>query len=266
MASGADDGIREFRFLGTGTSCGVPTIGCRCKVCTSGDPRNQRTRSSAIVTTPAGRLLIDAGPDLRQQFLREGLSHADAVLLTHHHADHILGLDDVRIFSRHLGGRPVPVYCDPEVEEVLRRVFFYALDPSIRHTSAASVPQLDLRRIERPTARILDLDVSPIPLRHGPYNVLGFRFGPLAYCTDTNGVPEESWPLLEGVDTLVLDALRMQPHPTHFTLDEALETIERIAPRRAYLTHLSCRMDPDAAARRLPENVQFAYDGLRLHF
>lgn len=259
-------GRREFRLLGTGTSTGVPVIGCGCKVCTSTNPKLHRTRSSALVSSDAGRILIDAGPDLRQQFLREGVSHADAVLLTHHHADHIMGLDDVRIFPHHTSGKPVPIYCDPEVEEVLHRVFFYALDPSIKHTTVSSVPSIELRRIERPVARILDQTVIPIPLKHGPYDVLGFRFGNLAYCTDTNHIPESSWPLLEGVETLVLDALRLHRHPTHFSLEEALEVIERVAPREAYLTHISCRMDPEAALAMLPTHVQLGYDGLRLTF
>lgn len=259
-------GGRQFLFLGTGTSAGVPTIGCQCAVCRSNDPKNKRTRASALVTTPQGRILIDAGPDLRQQFLRENLSHADAVVMTHHHADHILGLDDVRIFSYRIGGRPIPVYCDPDVEEVLRRVFFYALDPAIKHTSVSSVPNIELRRIDRPVTRILGEAVVPIPLWHGPYPVLGFRFGNLAYCTDVNRIPEASWELLSGVETLVLDALRFESHPTHFTLTEALEVIERIGPRRAYLTHISCRMDPEEAARRMPASVQLAYDGLAISF
>lgn len=257
---------RTFLFLGTGTSSGVPTIGCQCPVCRSDDPRNKRTRASALVTTREGRLLIDAGPDLRQQFLREGLSHADAVLMTHHHADHILGLDDVRIFSYRMGGQPVPIYCDPDVDEVLRKVFFYALDPAIKHATVSSVPNIELRRIDRPVARILGEEIVPIPLGHGPYPVLGFRFGNLAYCTDVNRIPEESWRLLAGVETLILDALRLEPHPTHFTLTEALEVIDRVGPRRAYLTHISCKMDPEEAARRMPAHVQLAYDGLTVEF
>lgn len=255
---------REFLLLGTGTSVGVPAIGCQCKVCTSTDPKLHRTRASALITAPAGRILIDTGPDLRQQFIREGLSHADAILLTHHHADHIFGLDDVRVFSHYRAEEPLPLYCEPEVEEVIRRAYRYVFDAGTYLHSKTAVPSIEFRRIDRPTCRILNEELVPIPLKHGPTDVLGFRWQNVAYCTDVHQIPAESWPLLEGLDVLILDALRLTPHPTHLSLYEALEVIERLTPKRAYLTHISCRLDPDVAREHLPAHVELAYDGLRI--
>ncbi|MBY0587833.1 MBL fold metallo-hydrolase [bacterium] len=254
----------ELILLGTGTSVGVPVLGCQCKVCTSVDPKLHRTRASAVIATPAGRILIDAGPDLRQQFLREKFSHADAILMTHHHADHVMGLDDVRVFAHYRGDAPLPIYCDPEVESVIRRAFSYAFDPAVYLHSKTAVPIINFERIQRPSFQVLGVTITPIPLKHGPLDVLGFRVGDVAYCTDVNHIPEESFALLAGVKHLVLDALRLEPHPTHFGLMESLQAIERIQPTRAYLTHIACRLDPDEAARHLPSHVELAYDGLRI--
>lgn len=258
-------GRRRFRFLGTGTSVGVPMIGCTCPVCQSTDPRNQRTRCSVVIESPGGTLLVDTTPDLRTQLLREKIPLVHAVLFTHQHADHIFGLDDVRVFAHALGG-PLPIYCEPEVEAFIRRAFSYAFDPIVQSYPAGGVPQLEFRRIDRPAAAILDQQVVPIPLHHGRYRVLGFRFDSVAYCTDVNSIPEESWPLLAGTEILILDALRFTPHPTHFSLSEALAVIDRIGPRRAYLTHLSCRLDPEEARKQMPAHVELAYDGLAFSF
>jgi phosphoribosyl 1,2-cyclic phosphate phosphodiesterase len=256
---------RELVFLGTGTSSGVPVIGCTCPVCQSQDPRNRRTRASVLLESPAGRLLIDSGPDLRQQFLREKIPFAHALLFTHHHADHVFGLDDVRVFSRFLGG-PLPVYCEPATEAFIRKTFAYAFDPEVQRYPAGGVPKLEFHRIDRPSCRILDHDVTPIPLKHGRYDVLGFRFRDLAYCTDVNEIPETSWPLLADLDVLILDALRFEKHATHFSLEEALAAVERLRPKRAWLTHLSCQMDPYRARALLPAGTELAYDGLRVEF
>jgi len=261
-----DSPTREFILLGTGTSVGIPLLGCGCDVCRSKNPKLHRTRSSAFLSSPFGGILIDTGPDLRQQFLREGLTHADAILMTHHHADHIFGLDDVRAFNIVRGGSPLPIYCDPDVEAVLRRAFAYAFDDSTFQHSKSSIPKIEFHRILRPRMEVLGEQVVPIPLKHGPTDVLGFRFGKLAYCTDVNEIPASSWELLEGVEILIIDALRMEPHPTHFSFYEALDIIERLGPRKAYLTHISCRLDPVEAARHLPPHVELGYDGLRIPF
>lgn len=258
-------GRRQLLFLGTGTSVGVPIIGCDCPVCTSTEPENKRTRPSVLITSPAGNLLIDTSPDMRSQLLRERVSRVHAVLYTHYHADHVFGFDDLRVFGKYLE-RDLPVYCDPDVETFLRTAFSYAFDPVVRSYPAGGVPRVEFRRIDRPVAQVLDHTVVPIPLEHGRYSVLGYRFGTLAYCTDVNRIPDASWPLLEGLDVLVLDALRHTPHPTHFSLSEALTVIEKVRPRRAYLTHISCRLDPQQARREMPDHVQLAYDGLRVDF
>ena len=261
----APSGRRQFLFLGTGTSVGVPMIGCDCPVCSSADPKDWRTRCSVLIRSPAGNLLIDTTPDLRTQLLREKIGLAHAVLFTHQHADHVFGLDDVRVFARHLGGN-LPVYCEPQVEDFIRRAFSYAFDPIVRSYPAGGVPRLEFHRIERPSTQVLDHQVTPIPLKHGRYDVLGFRLADVAYCTDVNEIPTGSWPLLEGLDVLVLDALRHKPHATHFSLDEALAVIERVRPRRAYLTHISCKLDPQAARRQMPTHVELAHDGLSFLF
>ncbi|MFO0946826.1 MAG: MBL fold metallo-hydrolase [Planctomycetota bacterium] len=261
----APAGSREFLFLGTGTSVGVPVVGCECPVCLSDDPKNKRTRCSVIVRSPAGTILIDTTPDLRTQLLREKIRDIQAVLFTHHHADHVFGFDDVRVLCYHLGGE-MPVYCDPEVEAFIRRAFAYAFDPIVLSYPHGGVPRVEFRRIDRPRFQVLDHWVTPIPLRHGRTDVLGFRIGNLAYCTDVNQIPEASWPLLEGLDILILDALRHTPHPTHFSLDEALAVIEKVRPKRAFLTHLSCKLDPEKARARMPDHVELAYDGLTLTF
>src|SRR5688572_20793150 len=167
-----DRPARELTFLGTGTSTGVPVIGCNCEVCQSENPRFKRLRTSALISSFGGRILIDTTPDLRQQFLRERIPYAHAVLFTHHHADHVFGLDDVRTFSRHLGG-PLPIYCEPATESFIRRAFSYAFDEEVQAYPAGGVPKIVFRRFEKPSTRILDHDVVAIPLRHGRYDVLG---------------------------------------------------------------------------------------------
>jgi phosphoribosyl 1,2-cyclic phosphate phosphodiesterase len=257
---------RRLIVLGSGTSTGVPVLGCGCRVCTSQDPRNNRTRPSVLVRLPGGDVLIDTTPEMRLQLLRAGVGYVHAILYTHNHADHLFGLDDARLFPRHIGG-PVPVYCEDDTEEAIRRVFSYAFAKGAAHIAKGGVPQLRFERIEPGTPfRVLGQEVVPIRLEHGRFLVMGFRFGDLAYCTDVSRIPEESWPLLEGLDTLLLDALRPEPHPTHFHLEQALATIERLKPRRAWLTHLSHSFDHGVTESTLPEGVALAYDGLSLTF
>jgi phosphoribosyl 1,2-cyclic phosphate phosphodiesterase len=257
---------RRLIFLGSGTSSGVPTLGCDCAVCTSTDPRNQRTRPSVLLRLPAGDLLIDSTPEMRLQLLRERVGFVHAILYTHDHADHLYGLDDARLFPRHLGG-PVPVYCESAVETTIRRVFSYAFTEAALLRPSAGIPQLAFHPIEpgKPFS-LLGQTILPLRLEHGHFRVLGFRIDKLAYCTDVSRIPPESWPLLEGVEVLVLDALRHDPHPTHFNLAGALAVVERLKPARTYFTHLSHQFDHESTESTLPAGVSLAYDGLALEF
>ncbi|MFO0909637.1 MAG: MBL fold metallo-hydrolase [Isosphaeraceae bacterium] len=257
---------RRLIILGSGTSSGVPVIGCDCRVCMSTDPRNHRTRPSVLLALPQGNVLIDTSPEMRLQLLRERVRQIHAIVYTHNHVDHLFGLDDTRVFPRHLGG-PVPVYCEEEVEETIRRVFSYAFTDRAARIPAGGVPQIAFHRIAPGQPfEVLGQRILPIRLEHGRFRVLGFRIGNLAYCTDVNRIPDESWPLLEGLDTLVLDALRYEPHPTHFCLDEALAVVERVRPRRVFFTHLSHSFEHGPTESALPPHVGLAYDGLTLDF
>ena len=257
---------RRLVFLGSGTSNGVPVIGCDCAVCTSADPRNQRTRPSVLLHLPGGNLLIDTTPEMRLQLLRERVRQVHAIAYTHYHVDHLFGLDDARIFPKYVGGS-IPIYCEAEVEEHIRRVFAFAFDERTAKLPAGYLPKVHFERIGPGVAfEVIGERILPIRLDHGRFKVLGFRVGDLAYCTDVNRIPEASWPLLEGLDTLILDALRYEPHPGHFSLDEALAVIERLRPGRAYLTHLSHSFDHEATGATLPPRVALAYDGLSLEF
>lgn len=253
----------QLVLLGTGTSVGVPAIGCACSVCTGGHPQNQRTRSSAIFGLPGGNLLIDASPDLRQQLLRERIGIVHAVAFTHEHADHIFGLDDLRLFQFYLG-HAVPLYCERHVEERLRTSFDYAFGDEPQ-THQGAVPALTFHAIAREPFAALGATITPIPLDHGPrFSVLGFRIGNVAYCTDVKSIPRTSWPLLEGLDTLILSALRPEPHPTHMNLGEAIDAAERIGARQTYFTHCSCKIDHPIVNAQLPPGIQLAYDGLAI--
>ncbi len=258
-------GPRTFTFLGTGTSTGVPMVGCDCKVCQSTNVRNQRYRCAVLVGTPQGNLLIDTPPELRLQLLREKIELIHAVLYTHYHADHLYGLDDVRPFPRRLGG-PVPLYCTTEVERKIRQAFSYAFVPEAQQMPIGYIPKLVFQRITEDPFTVLGQRIVPIPLIHAHFEVFGFRIGDLAYCTDVNLIPPASWPLLEGLRVLVLDALRYKPHPGHLSVGQALEVIDRLKPDRAYLTHISHDLEHEDANRRLPPGVELAYDGLKFEF
>lgn len=265
-SEGFPENRRRLVFLGTGTSTGVPVLGCHCDVCRSEDPRDRRTRPSVLLTLQRGNLLIDTTPEMRLQLLREGIGQVHAIAYTHGHADHLFGLDDARLFPRAIGG-PVPVYCEAVVEESIRSVFHYAFNESARKMPAGGVPRLRFERIEPGRAfDVLGEQVLPIRLEHGPFRVLGFRIGGLAYCTDVSAIPAESWPHLEGLEILILDALRPEPHPTHFSLSEALDVVTRLKPRQTFLTHLSHGLGHVASEARLPDGVSLAYDGLVLWF
>jgi phosphoribosyl 1,2-cyclic phosphate phosphodiesterase len=257
---------RRLVVLGSGTSNGVPVLGCDCAVCTSADQRNWRTRPSVLLALGRGNLLVDTTPEMRLQLLRERVRTIHAIVFTHSHADHLLGLDDARAFPRFLGG-PVPIYCEEETEAAIRRVFHYAFQDRHAAWQSGYLPQIQFQRIAPGVAfDVLGQKVLPIRLEHGRLPILGFRVDGLAYCTDVSRIPESSWPLLEGLDTLILDALRYEPHPTHFSLSEALAVIERLRPRRAILTHLSHAFDHAPTEATLPPAVALAYDGLTVEF
>jgi phosphoribosyl 1,2-cyclic phosphate phosphodiesterase len=249
-------------FLGTGTSVGVPVIGCGCATCASMDPRNSRLRCGLVLGLAGGNLLVDTPPDLRTQLLREKIGLVHATLYTHDHADHVFGLDDLRLFPYYLG-HPMPVYCEDMVEARIRKSFDYAFEPA-PHAYAGGVPQIEFRRITTEPFEVLSVGVIPLRLAHGKFRVLGFRFGNVAYCTDTNGIPPESLAQLEGLDVLVLDALRLKPHPTHFSLDEAVEVARRLKPKRTLFTHMSHDLEHAATNASLPPGMELAYDGLRI--
>jgi len=257
-------GTRTFTFLGTGTSVGVPMIGCECHVCQSADPRNSRYRSSVVIGTPAGNLLIDTGPEMRLQLLRAKIRIVHAVLYTHYHVDHLFGLDDLRLMPRLLNG-PVPIYCTDEVEAVIRNTFAYAFRGNADGKSGP-VPCLEFERITAQPFEALGQPIVPIPLIHNIFDVFGYRFGDVAYCTDVNIIPESSWPLLEGVRILVIDCLRYKPHPAHLSLSESLSAIERVRPERAFLTHMGHEFDYNELNPKLPQGVEMAYDGLTFTF
>ena len=212
---------------------------------------------------PGGNLLIDTPPELRIQLLREQIGLIHAVLYTHEHSDHLFGLDDLRIFPRYLGD-DLPVYCTAAVEERIRKVFDYAFDPITRQYPAGGIPRLSFRRVADEPFEVLGVWAVPIPLRHGPYRVLGYRFGSVAYCTDTNGIPPESMQRLQGLDVLILDGLRRTPHPTHFSLDEAIEAARQLAPKRTLFTHICHDLEHFSANATLPPGMELAYDGMQI--
>ena len=247
--------------LGSGTSHGVPVIGCECRVCTSTDPHDVRLRPSIYLdVADRARVLIDTTPDFRQQALTHRLRRVDAVLFTHAHADHILGFDDLRSFN-FLQGGAIPAYANRQAWEVLKRSFYYAFDGLPR--LGGGVPQVIDHLADGPFA-VSGLRVTPVPVWHGTLPVLGFRFGRFAYVTDCSRIPEPSWPLLEGLDTLILGALRDEPHATHFTVSDALAVVARLAPARTFLTHMTHDLGHAATNARLPAGVELAYDGLVL--
>jgi phosphoribosyl 1,2-cyclic phosphate phosphodiesterase len=267
-------------FLGTGTSMGVPTLGCGCKICTSPDPHDKRLRPSILVRWPNPEkasgdaktlahyqpvervVLIDTGPDFRQQALRAGIKHVDAVFYTHSHADHIFGLDDLRplSFVTYRQSGPIPLYATPETRDVLERIYSYTFSPDSKYPTRARVALKDV--IGSAPIQIHEVLFTPIPVFHGELPITGYRFGNFAYMTDVSTIPEASFALLEGLDVLVVSALRHTPHPSHATLDQAVRWANRIGARQTWFTHISHDLGAAETNANLPEGMALAHDGL----
>ena len=248
--------------LGSGTSMGVPTIGCNCPVCRSLDPRDRRTRPSILIEYAGKSVLIDTTPDFRQQAIRENIQRLDAVLYTHSHADHILGIDDLRPLSfRHKPGR-LPLYAHPDVAAFIGNMFRYIFDADYKF---GGLPQVELKTLDG-TLELFGAKFEPVTVIHGETEIYGFRFGSAAYLTDHSLVPESSFERLQNLDILFLDALRYKPHPTHSTVENSLRIVERVKPKRAFFTHICHDLGHEATNAALPEHVKLSYDGMRLEF
>ena len=245
--------------LGSGTSHGVPMIGCTCAVCRSTDPRDRRTRPSIYLAVAGGpAILVDTSTDLRHQALAHGITRVDAILYTHSHADHIMGLDDVRRFNVMQDGS-IPAFADERTVNDLRRAFSYVFSPP--GEKGGGIPQMSLTTISG-RFNVGTIGVQPVPIYHGSRPILGFRFGSFAYLTDCNRLADDAWDMLGDLDVLILDALRHRSHPTHFTVAEALHVVERVKPRQTYFTHICHDLPHQATNASLPSGVELAYDGL----
>ena len=251
----------RLTVLGSGTSMGVPTIGCDCAVCRSADPHDRRTRPSVLLEYNGAVVLIDTTPDFREQAIREGIRQLDAVLYTHAHADHILGLDDLRPLSHHRPNK-IPLYARPDAAELIHNMFRYTFDAKYEFGGLARV---ELHNLEGPV-ELFGAQFIPVKVLHGNSEISGYRFGSAAYLTDFSEIPEESFSLLADLDILFLDALRHKPHPTHSTVENSLRIVERLKPQRAFFTHISHDLAHEATNAALPPHVRLAHDGLKLEF
>jgi phosphoribosyl 1,2-cyclic phosphate phosphodiesterase len=252
----------QITFLGTGTSSGVPMIGCDCEVCTSTNKKDNRLRSSILVQSAHTTLVVDTGPDFRYQMLRQKIKHIDAVVFTHPHKDHLAGLDDIRAFNFYTK-RPIDVYADSLTEEAVRRDFHYAFSD----TKYPGIPELNLNTITQEPFTVGDIPIIPILVWHYKMPVMGFRFGKFTYITDANRIDESEKEKIRGSEVLVLNALRKQTHISHFSLGEAIEMVQELKIPTGYFTHISHQLGRhDEVEAGLPENIHLAWDGLQLNF
>ena len=252
----------RLTVLGSGTSMGVPTIGCDCAVCRSRDPHDHRTRPSVLIEYANHVVLIDSTPDFRQQAIRENIRRLDAVLYTHTHADHILGIDDLRPLSFLHKPNKLPLYARQEAAEFIRGMFRYIFDADYKF---GGLPLVELRTINGPL-ELFGASFEPVAVIHGDTEIYGFRFGGAAYLTDHSEIPESSFAKLDDLDILFLDALRHRPHPTHSTVENSLQIVERVKPKRAFFTHICHDLAHEATNSSLPANVRLSYDGMKLDF
>jgi phosphoribosyl 1,2-cyclic phosphate phosphodiesterase len=248
--------------LGSGTSMGVPTIGCDCAVCHSQDPRDRRTRPSVLIEYGGRSVLIDTTPDFREQAIREQIRKLDAVLYTHTHADHLLGIDDLRPLSFLHRPNKLPLYAHPDAAAFIQNMFRYIFDSDYKF---GGLPQVEMRPLQG-TLELFGARFEPITLIHGDAEIYGFRFGSAAYLTDHSEIPVASLSKLENLDVLFLDALRYKPHPTHSTVENSLRIVERLKPQRAFFTHICHDLPHQETNASLPENVKLSYDGMKLEF
>jgi phosphoribosyl 1,2-cyclic phosphate phosphodiesterase len=253
-------GLIKITVLGSGTSVGVPTVGCHCAVCTSTDPRDNRLRPSILVSYDGRNVLVDTTPDFRFQALRARIERVDAVLYTHAHADHILGLDDLRPYNFRQK-ESIPIYAAPETMATIQRVYQYIFDGVKKESN---VPRLATHLLNGEVLDLFGLEFRPVPILHGSATIYGFRFGAAAYLTDHSDIPESSMQQLCNLDVLFLDALRHKPHPTHSTVDRSLKTVEALRPRRSFFTHISHDLSHERTESLLPPHVKLAYDGLEI--
>jgi len=247
--------------LGSGTSMGVPTIGCDCAVCHSSDPRDRRTRPSVMISYHGKNVLIDTGPDFREQAIREQIRSLDAVLYTHTHADHILGIDDLRPLSYHREGK-IPLYARPDAAEFLCNMFRYIFDANYKYGGLA---QVEMKEIDGPL-ELFGACFEPVAVMHGDQEIIGFRFGSAAYLTDFSEIPPSSFTQLQDLDVLFLDALRHKQHPTHSTVENSIHIAERVGAKRAFFTHICHDLPHEATNASLPPHVRLSYDGMKLEF
>ncbi len=250
----------EILFLGTGTSTGVPSMCCNCAVCRSDDPKNKRLRASVLFRSGDYHLLIDTSTDLRLQSLTHGIQHVNSVLFTHHHADHVHGIDELRSFN-YFNKTSIPCYGNAETLEELKNKFSYIFNGTAKQVGGG-LPQLSLHAVDGTPFSLGDLAVTRLDIIHGKLRISGYRIDDCAYITDCSAIPDATMQQLRGLDVLIINALGFDPHPTHMCLSEALNAIEQIQPRRAYLTHINHKFDHDTVSADLPDNVQLAYDGL----
>jgi phosphoribosyl 1,2-cyclic phosphate phosphodiesterase len=250
----------KVKILGTGTSQGVPVIACNCKVCQSTDPNDKRLRTAALIEVDGVNIVIDAGPDFRQQMLREKVNDIDAILITHEHRDHIAGLDDVRAFN-FMNQKPVDIYAEKRVQEVIKEEFFY----SFEENKYPGVPQINMNELKSEPFKIKGVTIIPIQVFHYKLPVFGFKIGDFAYITDANYISEEEKEKLHGTKYLVINALRKRKHISHYSLSESIDLIKELSPKRAYITHISHQMGlHHNVNEELPRGISLAYDGLRL--